>query len=114
MEPPIPLHTNWTNVPVQQVAEGISRQMIVGQSLMMCRLTFAPNVVTAPHSHPHEQITLVERGSVLYTVGEEQRLGKPGDVFHFPSGAWHGATILDEEVVLVDLFTPLREDFLKG
>ena len=31
----------------------------------------------------------------------------------FPSGVAHGATILDEEVVLVDIFTPLREEFLK-
>jgi hypothetical protein len=33
-------------------------------------------------------------------------------VLHFPSGCWHGATMLDEEVVLIDIFTPLREDFL--
>jgi hypothetical protein len=32
---------------------------------------------------------------------------------HFPPGCWHGATMLDEEVVLIDIFTPLREDFLK-
>ena len=35
-----------------------------------------------------------------------------GDVLHFPSNIQHGATMLEEEVVLVDIFTPLREDFL--
>lgn len=107
-----PLHTDWTSVPVEQLDEGIQRQMIVGEKVMICRLRFAPNVVTPAHDHPHEQMTLVERGRVLFTIGDEQRIAKAGDVLHFPSGMWHGATMLDEEVILVDIFSPIREDFL--
>jgi len=33
-------------------------------------------------------------------------------VIHFPSGVRHGATMLDEETVVIDIFTPIREDFL--
>jgi quercetin dioxygenase-like cupin family protein len=79
---------------------------------MVCRLRFAPRVVTPPHEHPHEQITLVERGRVLFTIGDEQRVAEAGDVLHFPPNSWHGATMLEEEVVLVDIFSPIREDFL--
>ena len=86
--------------------------MIVGEKVMVCRLRFAPRVVTPAHEHPHEQITLVERGRVLFTVGDEQRVAEAGDVLHFPPGSWHGATMLDEEVVLIDIFSPIREDFL--
>ena len=107
-----PQHTNWTKVPVKQLEAGIERQMIVGEKVMICRLRFAPNVVTPAHDHPHEQMTLVERGRVLFTIGDEQRIAKAGDVLHFPSGTWHGATMLDEEVILVDIFSPIREDFL--
>ena len=107
-----PQHTNWATVPVEQLEEGIQRQMIVGENLMICRLRFAPNVVTPAHDHPHEQMTIVERGRVLFTIGEEQRIANAGDVLYFPSGTWHGATMLDEEVVLVDIFSPIREDFL--
>lgn len=107
-----PQHTDWTSIPVQQLEEGIQRQMIVGANVMICRLRFAPNVVTPAHDHPHEQMTLVERGRVLFTIGDEQRIAKAGDVLHFPSGTWHGATMLDEEVILVDIFSPIREDFL--
>jgi quercetin dioxygenase-like cupin family protein len=49
---------------------------------------------------------------VLFTIGEEQRIAQAGDVLHFPSGTWHGATMLDEEVILIDIFSPIREDFL--
>ena len=37
---------------------------------LVCRLRLAPRVVTAEHSHPHEQITLVEKGRVLFTNSE--------------------------------------------
>ena len=107
-----PQHTDWNTVPVEEVGDGIKRQMIVGDNMMICRFHFAPHLVTPAHDHPHEQMTLVERGRVLFTIGEEQRLVKAGDVLHFPSGTWHGATMLDEEVILIDIFSPIREDLL--
>ena len=105
-------HTDWNSIPVEHVAEGIERQMIVGDKVMIVRFHFAPNLVTPAHDHPHEQMTLIERGRVLFTIGEEQRIANAGDVLHFPSGTWHGATMLDEEVILIDIFSPIREDFL--
>jgi quercetin dioxygenase-like cupin family protein len=107
-----PQHTDWSRIPVEQLDQGIQRQMVVGENVMICRLRIAPHVVTPEHDHPHEQMTLVEQGRVLFTIGNEQRIAKAGDVLHFPSGTWHGATMLDEEVILVDIFSPIREDFL--
>jgi quercetin dioxygenase-like cupin family protein len=103
---------DWTTIPVEQIAHGIERQMIWGERLMVCRLRLAPQVVTAVHSHPHEQITLVEKGRVLFTIEDQQREVGAGDVLHFPPGVRHGATMLDEEVILIDIFSPIREDFL--
>jgi unsaturated pyranuronate lyase len=105
---------DWTSIPVEHIAEGIERQMIWGDRVMVCRLRFAPHTVTAIHSHPHEQITLVERGRVDFFVEGQRRTASAGDVLVFPSNIQHGATMLDEEVVLVDIFSPLREDFLKA
>jgi quercetin dioxygenase-like cupin family protein len=104
--------SRWEDIPSERVAEGIDRQMVVGNKLMVCRLTFRPNVDTPVHSHPHEQITLVEKGRVRFSIGAETRLAAAGDVLHFAPGMMHGATILDEEVVLIDIFSPIREDFL--
>lgn len=103
---------DWSSVPVEQLEPGIERQMIVGEKLMICRLRIGPNIVTPAHGHPHEQMTIVERGRVLFTIGDEQRIAETGDILHFPPGAWHGATMLDEEVILIDIFSPIREDFL--
>jgi quercetin dioxygenase-like cupin family protein len=105
---------NWATIPRETIAPGIERQMIYGATLMICRLTFAPGTVTTAHDHFHEQMTIVEKGTVRFVVGNEEKVFGAGDVLLFPSGFWHGATMLDEEVVLIDIFSPIREDFLKG
>ena len=103
---------NWATIPAERVADGIERQIVYGDKLMVCRLRIAPHVVTPPHTHPHEQITMVERGRVRYTVAGVERIVSAGDVLHFPPHVEHGATMLDEDVVLIDIFSPPREDFL--
>jgi len=105
-------HQDWASHPSEQIAEGIERQMIWGERLMVCRLSLAPRIITPVHSHPHEQITIVERGRVRFIVAGTERIASAGDVLFFPSGLEHGATMLDEPVVLVDIFSPPREDFL--
>ncbi len=59
-------------------------------------------------------MTIVERGKVRFFIEGKEQIASAGDVLHFPSKCWHGATMMDEEVVLIDIFTPLREDFLNG
>ncbi|HET9526667.1 MAG TPA: cupin domain-containing protein [Pyrinomonadaceae bacterium] len=105
-------HLNWSNIPVERVAEGIERQMLVGDQMMICRFRFKPFLVTPEHDHPHEQMTIVEQGKVRFFIEGKERIARAGDVLHFPSQCWHGATMMDEEVVLIDIFTPVREDFL--
>ena len=109
---PAPLHTEWSAISVARVGDGIERQMVWGRQLMVCRMRFAPRVVTAVHRHPHEQMTIVERGHVQFTVEGQRRLVSPGQILYFPSDCEHGATMLDDEVVLIDVFSPIREDFL--
>ena len=105
---------DWSSVPAVRIADGIERQMIWGERIMVCRLRLDPRVVTAVHSHPHEQITFVARGRVEFWIDGQSRIASAGDVLVFPPHCEHGATMLDEEVVLIDTFSPVREDFLPG
>src|SRR5258708_1947640 len=108
-----PQHLNWSSIPVEHPSPGIERQMVVGHRVMICRFRFAPLLVTPEHTHPHEQMSLVVSGRVRFFVEGVERIASPGDVLHFPSNCLHGAIMMDEEVVLIDIFTPLREDFLE-
>lgn len=53
----------WEEILFETVGEGIERQMIVGEKMMICRRRFASNTVTHAHEHPHEQMAIIERGT---------------------------------------------------
>src|SRR2546421_12217697 len=97
-------HLNWATIPIEYPAEGIERQMVVGQNLMICRFRFKPFLVTPEHTHPHEQISLVIAGQVRFFVDGEERIASPGDILHFPSNCLDGATMMAEGGVLIDIF----------
>ena len=107
-------HLDWSAIPIEHIADGVTRQMVVGDRIMVCRLTLAARTVTPIHTHVHEQLTLVERGRADFFVDGNTRTANPGDILLFPSGVLHGATMLDEDVVLIDIFSPPREDFLQA
>ena len=70
-------HLNWSSIPVEHPAEGIERQMVAGQSLMICRFRFMPLLVTPEHTHPHEQMSLVVSGRVLFLSKAKNALHRP-------------------------------------
>ena len=104
---------DWNSIPTETLASGARRQLFTGENLMMCRLVFPPHLETPAHEHHHEQMTIVQRGRVLFVIGDEEIIAEAGDILRFPPNCWHGATMLDEEVELIDIFTPIRQDFLK-
>jgi len=105
-------HVNWNDIPVEHPSEGIERQMVIGENIMIVRFRFTPFLVTPEHTHPHEQMSMIIQGRVRFFIEGQERIAGPGDILHFPSNTLHGATMMDEEVVLIDIFSPIREDFL--
>ncbi len=92
---------------------GVSRKILTyNDDLMMCEITFQKGAQGNTHSHPHQQITYVAKGSFEFTIDGEKSVVKQGDSVLMPSNSVHG-TIALEDGILVDVFTPMREDFLK-
>lgn len=98
--------------PWTQVAEGMRRQVLAyDPQMMLVRVAFEKGGTGALHHHAHTQITYVESGVFKATVGEETRVMRAGDVFYAPSDVWHGVECLEAGMV-VDTFSPMREDFI--
>jgi quercetin dioxygenase-like cupin family protein len=101
--------------PAQEIREGAERRIGYTNNLMIVVVDFydgPKDQPDPPHSHPHEQVSYVAEGEVIFVIdGEQARLG-PGDVFLVPSERPHSIQQLTEHVRLIDCFTPLREDFL--
>lgn len=64
------------------------------------------------HSHPHEQFSIVISGKAYYTIGDEKQLLCAGDSCFMPSNVPHKVDCV-EDLVAIDVFDPIREDFLK-
>ena len=107
------LFANWDtleNIPL----ELMDRKIFTGENVMLTRHIVKPNIAMPPHRHPHEQILVVLAGECdVITDGVKEHL-TPGGLALFPSNSEHSFTnTLNEELVLLDIFAPIREDFLK-
>lgn len=91
---------------------GVRRKILeAGSNIMMMEVHFEEGAVGAEHSHPHEQLTYCLKGSFEFTVSGEITILEAGKTLYIPSHAIHGTKAL-ENGVLLDVFTPLRNDLL--
>jgi quercetin dioxygenase-like cupin family protein len=90
---------------------GITMQSISGGQLMANWVTIEPNQQVPRHQHPNEQLGVMLEGALELTIGEETRLLRPGDAYTIPPNLPHSARTLDEGCVVLDVFTPIREDY---
>lgn len=98
----------------EDVGGGIVRQIMgYDDSLMLVKVNFSEGAIGYTHKHPHSQVAYVESGAFEFTIGEETKLLKAGDCAYVPPNAEHGA-ICREAGILLDIFSPVREDFLEG
>ena len=97
----------------ESAGEGVKRKiMAYDKNLMMVKVEFETGSIGTVHQHPHVQVSHVERGAFEVEIGGEKQILKAGDAFYVPSNVLHGVVCL-ESGVLIDIFNPRREDFLK-
>lgn len=107
---------NWCfgkDVEVEETAPGVKRRVLAFCDEMMCvENIFTAGAVGAMHHHPHTQITHVAKGSFRFTIGGETHVVHQGDTLLKQNDIIHGCECL-EDGILVDIFTPMREDFIR-
>jgi len=98
--------------PREDLGNGVTRRVLAhGGTMMAVEVSFEKEAVGPLHHHPHEQLTYVLSGRFAFTIdGKTQEVGA-GDTLYKAPGVVHGCVCL-EAGVLLDTFTPQREDFL--
>lgn len=106
----------WAETTPEIIAPGRKRYLAHTDDLMVVVIDFEDGPHAAPdppHSHPHQQVTYVAEGRLLFFIdGEPHPLG-PGDLITVPGGVPHTIQLLTDRARLVDTFTPIRAEFLK-
>ncbi|MEP2988023.1 MAG: cupin domain-containing protein [Parasphingorhabdus sp.] len=106
------VHT--AEAPVEDLEPGIKRQILTySPDLMLCRLWFETGVAGTVHQHPHSQISYIESGRFRAIMGGKERELAAGDSVAITPDTDHGITCI-EAGSLLDIFNPVRDDFLEG
>lgn len=97
----------------ETVGEGLRRKiMSYDDRVMMVKVDFKKGAIGTLHQHYHTQISHVESGVFEVEINGEKKILKAGDAFYIPPNIIHGAVCL-EKGMLIDIFSPMREDFIK-
>jgi quercetin dioxygenase-like cupin family protein len=90
---------------------GIAMRAVWGERMMMCFFDLEPGAALPAHSHPHEQVGMGISGVIDLTIGDETRTIRPGDSYCIPPGVTHRAVASAEGARVLDVFSPVREEY---
>jgi quercetin dioxygenase-like cupin family protein len=96
----------------KDLGNGVKRKVLFyDDAMMMVKFQFEKGAIGALHKHPHRQLSYVAEGVFEFSLSGEKKIIKTGDIYNVPTQQEHGIVCL-EPGVLVDVFNPIREDFL--
>jgi quercetin dioxygenase-like cupin family protein len=87
------------------------RTLVYGDKSLMVEFLLGKNSILPLHSHPHEQTGYLVSGKIRLTIGTDVHLVLPGDSWCIPGNEQHGAEVIEDSVA-IEVFSPVREDFL--
>ncbi len=99
---------------IEDLGGGIKRQIHgYNHELLVARVWFEEGAIGDVHWHKHSQVSYIESGEFEVFVDGETKLLSAGDSFYIEPNKHHGS-VCKKAGVLIDVFSPLREDFLKS
>jgi quercetin dioxygenase-like cupin family protein len=104
---------SWKGIETERLSDQVTRQMFWGEQIMVVRWDLGAGTNFPVHEHVSEQVTMVERGSATLTFpdGEDTTLHE-GDMVVIPPSRPHGVEVGPDGCIAVDLFSPIRQDFI--
>ncbi len=103
----------WSEWPVEQLNPLIGRQMAHTGTMTVARILLAKGAHVPRHEHPNEQITNVLEGRLRFVMGDEERIVSAGATVLIPADLPHEVEALEDSIAL-DVFSPVREDWVRG
>ena len=98
---------------LEEAGSGVQRKILsYTPQIMIVEVHFQEGGIGTLHTHPHEQMTYIRSGRFRFTIDGKTVEVSEGDTISFPSAIPHGTLCL-EAGILLDIFHPMREDFIK-
>ena len=103
----------WAGIELEQLNPLVARQALHTERMTVAHLHLRKGALVPRHSHPNEQITMLEKGRLRFRFDAEERTLDAGQMMQIPGGLPHSVEALEDSVAL-DLFAPVREDWIRG
>jgi unsaturated pyranuronate lyase len=100
---------NFAELPVDDVYDGVLRRTFSSDRATVTNYTFAPGATFPRHTHPQEQITLIQAGEVEMTIGDQVERLVAGDWSVVAPDVEHGITAGSSGATVVAIVVPRRE-----
>jgi quercetin dioxygenase-like cupin family protein len=96
------------------LAAGVSARPLFGDRAMINLVELEPHAVVPLHSHPHEQLGVILRGSMKLVVACTDHVLEEMDAYTLPGDIEHGAIAGPDGALVLDVFQPVREDYRRA
>ena len=103
----------WEQLESERMNPDLSRKVIHGQNVTIARIELRKGGVVAEHHHINEQVSMVQSGAIKFVSNGREHIVHAGECLTIPPNVPHRVEVLEDSVV-VDIFSPAREDWLRG
>ena len=103
----------WADEPIEELTPLIGRQVVHTETMTVASIHLRAGAVVPTHEHPNEQVATVLEGRLRFVVGGEEQEVTAGESMFVPGGVPHEVEALEDSLVL-DVFSPVRDDWLRG
>jgi quercetin dioxygenase-like cupin family protein len=104
---------DWNTVPNEELNPRVQRKVIHTENLTIARISLQKYAVVPDHHHVAEQVSMVERGALKFNLAGKEITVRAGEMLHIPTEVPHSVEALEDSVA-IDLFSPRREDWIRG
>lgn len=106
-----PFH--WNEIPAEPMNEKLVRQVVHTGRLTIARLELKAGCQVPAHQHENEQVSMVLSGRLRFQLDDGTHEVGPGQVMRLAPDERHAVEALEDSIV-IDLFSPPREDWIRG
>ena len=104
------IKSSWKETSHEQLEPKLSQQIFTSKNVMVVNYVYDSGLEFEEHSHPQEQVTIVQSGRLLLTIAGEKVELKAGDICSvFPNVSHSSSVVGDEKVEAICIFTPISE-----
>ena len=106
------MFNRYAGTPARELLPGVTlRTLAHGERTLLAEVRLARGAMIPEHRHPQEQTGYLVSGRLEFSVAGDCLIAEPGSSWSLPANIPHGASALEDSVV-VEVFSPVREDYL--